>query len=92
VNHDAIEAVIDKGQQIPAQLGEPFHSRPRLAARKPTVGRRTVQRGTGKQGVEGKGCRRADEVRYIQGKAADHDGRIVAMGQLVLFSTETEEA
>ena len=34
----------------------------------------------------------ADEVRYIQRRAADHDGRIVTIGQLVLFSTETGDA
>ncbi len=34
----------------------------------------------------------ADEVRYIQRRAADHDRRIVTIGQLVLFSTETGDA
>jgi hypothetical protein len=34
----------------------------------------------------------ADEVRYIQRRAADYDGRIVTIGQLVLFSTETGDA
>ena len=34
----------------------------------------------------------ADEVRYIQRRAARHDGRIVSIGQLVLFSTETGDA
>ena len=29
-------------------------------------------------------------MRYIQRRAADHDGRIVTVGQLVLFSTSTE--
>jgi len=56
------------------------------------VGRRTIKRRSGKQWVDGKGFRLADEVRYIQGKAADHDGGIVALGQLVLFSTETGDA
>ena len=31
-------------------------------------------------------------MRYIQRRAADHDGRIVTIGQLVLFSTETGDA
>ena len=31
-------------------------------------------------------------MRYIQRRAADHDGRIVTVGQLVLFSTETGDA
>ncbi len=30
-------------------------------------------------------CRRG---RYIQDKTVDHDGRIVAIGQLILFSTD----
>ena len=42
--------------------------------------------------VDGKSFRLADEVRYIQRRAAEHDGRIVSIGQLVLFSTETGDA
>ena len=42
--------------------------------------------------MEGGSIRLADEVRYIQHRAADHDGRIVTIGQLVLFSTETGDA
>ena len=42
--------------------------------------------------MEGKSFRLADEVRYIQRRAADHDGRIVTVGHLVLFSTETGDA
>ena len=42
--------------------------------------------------MEGTSFRLADEVRYIQRRAADHDGRIVAIGQLVLFSTDTGDA
>ena len=42
--------------------------------------------------MEGKSFRLADEVRYIQRRAADHDGRIVTLGQLVLFSSETGDA
>jgi hypothetical protein len=33
-----------------------------------------------------------DEVRYIQRPAAAHDGRVVTLGQFVLFSTETGDA
>lgn len=36
--------------------------------------------------------RLADEVQYIQRRAADYDGRIVTIGPLVLFSTETGDA
>jgi hypothetical protein len=42
--------------------------------------------------VDGKGFRLADEVCYIQDKAADHDGRIVTIGQVILFSTDTGDA
>jgi hypothetical protein len=57
-----------------------------------TVGRRTIKRGAGRQAVDGKGFRLADEIGYIQDKAADHDGRIVTIGQLILFSTDTGDA
>jgi hypothetical protein len=56
------------------------------------MGRRTIKRGPGKQWVEDKSFRLADEVRYIQKKAANHDGRVVGLGQLILFSTETGDA
>jgi hypothetical protein len=46
----------------------------------------------GKRLVDGKSFHLADEVRYIQRRAARHDGRIVSIGQLVLFSTETGDA
>jgi hypothetical protein len=42
--------------------------------------------------VDGKNFRLADEVRYIQRRAAEHDGRIVTIAQLILFSTETGDA
>ena len=56
------------------------------------MGRRTIKRGSARQEVDGKGFRLADEVRYIQGKAADHDGRMVTIGRLILFSTDTGDA
>ena len=42
--------------------------------------------------VDGKSFRLADEVRYIQQRAAAHDSRIVGIGQLVLFSSESGDA
>lgn len=51
-----------------------------------------MKRGSGKQWVEGKPFRLADEVRYIQNKAAEHDGRVVTLGQLILFSNDTGDA
>jgi hypothetical protein len=56
------------------------------------MGRRSFKRGPGKQWVEGKSLRLADEVRYIQKKAANHDSRVLSLGELILFSTETGDA
>src|ERR671924_145392 len=56
------------------------------------MGRLKIKRGPGKQWVEGKTFRLAEEVRYIQHRAARHDGTIVTLGQLLLFSTETGDA
>ena len=56
------------------------------------MGLRTIKRGPGQRWVEGKSFRLADEVRYIQNKAADHDSRIVSFAQLLLFSSETGDA
>jgi len=55
-------------------------------------GRKRIKRGPGQTIVEGSSFRLADEVRYIQHRAAEHDGRIVTFGQLALFSTETGDA
>ena len=60
--------------------------------REKIVGRRTIKRGSARQMVDGKGFRLADEVRYIQDKAANHDGRMVTISQLILFSTDTGDA
>src|ERR1700746_1042049 len=59
---------------------------------RPARSRKPIRRGPGKRIVEGKSFRVADEVRYIQRRAADYDGRIVPIGQLVLFSPETGDA
>jgi hypothetical protein len=56
------------------------------------VGRRKIPRGLEKRWVEGKRFRLADEVRYIQDRAAEHDGRFVTVGPLALFSTDTGDA
>jgi hypothetical protein len=58
----------------------------------PTKGRHRIKRGPGKRMVDGKSFRLADEVRYIQRRAAEHDSRIVSIGQLVLFSSESGDA
>jgi len=36
--------------------------------------------------------RELSSCRYIQRRAAEHDGRVVTIGQLTLFSTETGDA
>ena len=51
-----------------------------------------IKRGRGQQRVEGKDFRLSDEVRYIQRHAAGRDARIVTVGPLLLFSTETGDA
>jgi hypothetical protein len=56
------------------------------------VGRRKIKNRTGQRGLKGTRLRLADEVRYIQHRAAAHDGRVVTVGPLVLFSTATGDA
>src|SRR2546425_12477837 len=56
------------------------------------MGRLRIKRGPGKRQVHGKDFRLADEVRYIQRRAAQNDSRIVSIGSLLLFSTETGDA
>ena len=56
------------------------------------MGRLKIKRRTGKQQADGKTFRLADEVRYIQRRAAHYDSRIVRIGPLLLFSTETGDA
>jgi len=72
--------------------------RQKLTAAEPHIrkntdrGRKPIEGGAGRRMVDGKNLRLADDVRYIQRRAAKHDGRIAAIGQLVLFSTETGDA
>jgi hypothetical protein len=56
------------------------------------VGRKTIKRGPGKRHIDGKDFHLADEIRYIQCRAAEHDGRFVTVGPLALFSTDTGDA
>ena len=42
--------------------------------------------------VDGASFRLVDEIRYIQRRAAEQDGRVVTVGQLMLFSSETGDA
>jgi hypothetical protein len=57
-----------------------------------SVGRRSIKRGPGKRQMDGKDFHLADEIRYIQQRAAEHAGRFVTVGPLALFSTETGDA
>jgi hypothetical protein len=56
------------------------------------VGRKTIKRGPGTRPSPGKDFRLAEEIRYIQRRAAEHDGRFVTVGSLALFSTDTGDA
>jgi hypothetical protein len=56
------------------------------------VGGRTVRRGAGKKHINRKDFLLAEEIEYIRCRAAEHDGRLVTVGPLVLFSTETGDA
>jgi len=56
------------------------------------VGRKTIKRGPGQRQVAGKEFCLADEVRYVQRRAAEHAGRFVTIGPLALFSTNTGDA
>jgi hypothetical protein len=56
------------------------------------VGRRKIRRGPGQREISGKDFRLADEIRYIQRRAAAYDGRFVTVGPLALFSTDTGDA
>src|SRR5262244_2431932 len=58
----------------------------------PAKGRKSIGRGPGQQIIGGRDFRLADEVRYIQRQAANQHGRIVTVGLLLLFSTETGDA
>jgi hypothetical protein len=55
-------------------------------------GRKPNKRGTDQRMVDGKNFRLVDEVRYILGRAAAHDGRVITIGHIILFSTETGDA
>ena len=56
------------------------------------MNRKKIKAGAGKQWVESKNFRLAKEIKYIQRRAAEHDGRLVSVGPLVLFSTQSGDA
>jgi hypothetical protein len=53
---------------------------------------RTIKRRPGKTRLNAKDFHLAEEIDYIRGRAAEYDGRLVTIGPLVLFSTETGDA
>jgi len=53
------------------------------------VRRKPIKGAVGSAWVEGRHWRLADEVAYLQRRAALHDGRFVSVGPLALFSTDT---
>lgn len=57
-----------------------------------SVGRKSIRRGLGKRRMDAKDFLLADEIRYIQRRAAEYDGRFVTVGPVVFFSTETGDA
>jgi hypothetical protein len=56
------------------------------------VGRKTIRRGIGKRRLNEKDFRLADEIAYIQHRAAEHNGRFVTIGSIILFPTDTGDA
>jgi hypothetical protein len=56
------------------------------------VNRKKMKGGRGKQWMEGKHFRLAQEIKYIQQRAAEYDARFVTVGALVFFSTKTGDA
>jgi hypothetical protein len=56
------------------------------------MNRKRLKRTGARQGLEDKPLGLAKEVRSIQRRAAERDGRFVTLGPLVLFSTETGDA
>ena len=97
MDDDPIKTVIYKDEQITKDFRESLHC---LTSADDDVQARIAKkmawpwskRGPHKRWVEGKTFRLADEVRYIQRRAANHNSCIVTIGQLLLFSSETGDA
>lgn len=56
------------------------------------MGRKRFKVRAGRSAIAGKDFQLAEEIQYMQRRAADRDGRFVTVGPLVLFSTETGDA
>ena len=53
---------------------------------------RKIRRGSAQREISGKDFHLADEIRYMERRAAADDGRFVTVGPLALFSTDTGDA
>ena len=56
------------------------------------MNRKKIKGGPGKQGVAGQQLRLAQEIKYLQRRAAQYNARFVGVGPLVFFSTQTGDA
>lgn len=56
------------------------------------MSQRKIRRTPAPQRLPRERFRLTEEIRSIQQRAAEHDGRIVTLGPLVLFSTQTGDA
>jgi hypothetical protein len=92
VDDDSVEAVVYKEQQLTKKLHEQFHGNLILTGLDNDVNRKKIKRGPGKQGMKGKHFVLAKEIKYIQERAAEHDGSFVTIGPLAFFSTEAGDA
>jgi hypothetical protein len=86
VDDDSVEAVVYEEQQPAEKLREQFHGNLN------DVNSKKIKGGPGKQRVAAKQLRLAQEIKYIQRRAAQYDARFVTAGPLVFFSTETGDA
>ena len=59
---------------------------------KKSTGRKRIKRGAGIQSIAPKDLRIKEEVRYIQRCATKFDARVVGLGQIFSFSTQTGDA
>ena len=73
--------MIDEEQEVAEQLGEQIHGSP-LDTRQGSKGDPPRP---GKQMVEGKSFRLAEEVRYIQRRAADRHGHVGSLFVQLVF-------
>jgi hypothetical protein len=56
------------------------------------LAQKRIKRRPGQRAIAGKDFQLAEEIRYIQDRAAERDGRFVTAGSLLFFSTETGDA